>query len=289
LLTSYLLTLREGLEVALIIGIVIGVLRKIDRQDLSQIIWLALAIGIGFSAAAALGLKLLGAQFTGKAEEVFEGLTMLTAAIILTWMIVWMSKQAHLVKKNLETGIIQAINISGKWALFLLIFTAISREGLELALFIAATSVVSSLYQVILGVVLAIGTIVVVSWFLFKSLVKLPIQRFFQISGILLIIFSAGLIAQSVHEFNEAGYIPTVIEHVWNTSAFISADSSIGHALTALFGYNPTPSLTEVIAYWFYFLLVLLGLRWYSSKQVLSSEKSIKSANSGTSSDLVNT
>lgn len=288
MLTSYLLTLREGLEVALIIGIVIGILRKIDRQDLNQIIWLALAAGIGFSIVAAFGLRILGAQFTGKAEKVFEGLTMLTAAVILTWMIVWMSKQSHLVKKNLETGIVKAVNTAGKWALFVLVFLAITREGIELALFVTAASVASSLYQVIAGTILAVGTIVVVSWFLFKSLVKLPVQRFFQISGILLIIFSAGLVAQSVHEFNEAGYIPSIVEQAWNTNILINEDSSLGHTLNALFGYDANPSLTQVIAYWSYFLLVLLGLRWYSSRQVLSSEKAQEINKPGTSTDLVN-
>src|SRR6185436_14251951 len=138
MLPTYLLSLREGLEMALIIGIVLGALTKIRRNDLSSSAWLGTISAAAISILTAVVLTIFGLSLEGQAEPIFEGITMLIAAGILTWMIFWMRKQARFLKGELEEGVNKAASSTGKPAIFWFAFVAVVREGVELALFITA-------------------------------------------------------------------------------------------------------------------------------------------------------
>ena len=268
MLPSYLLSLREGLEAALIIGIALGALRKIRRADLSSAVWLGTLSAVVVSILAAVLLTRLGLSLEGKTEEIFEGLTMLLAAGILTWMIFWVNQQGRFIKAELEEGVNKAAASTGKRALFGLAFVAVVREGIELALFLTASffvgnsaDVAANTIQTLAGAILGLGTAALLGWTLFATTVRLDLRRFFQVTGILLILFAAGLIAHGVHEFNEAGLIPPVIEHVWDVNAMIDETSLPGELLKTLFGYNGNPSLTEVFFYLAYLGAIAIALR----------------------------
>lgn len=265
MLSSFLLSLREGIEAALIIGIVIGALQKINRPGLSRAVWAGAACAAALSLLAAIVLNLIGASLVGRAEEIFEGITMLVAASVLTWMIFWMNSQARNLRSELESGVRRAALQAGKGALFLLAFTAVLREGIELALFLTASAMTSSTQAVVIGALLGLGIAILLGWLLFASLVRLDLRRFFQVTGFLLIMFAAGLVAHGVHEFNELGWIPPLVEHVWDLNPLLNEDSSLGMLLTALFGYNANPSLSEVVAYLAYFTAIFIGLRLANS------------------------
>jgi high-affinity iron transporter len=216
-------------------------------------------------------------------EAIFEGITMLIAAGILTWMIFWMGKQARFLKSELEAGVNKAAATAGKTAVFWLAFLAVVREGVELALFITAAffagsksglGVTSDIVQTLVGTILGVGTAVLLSWTLFATTVRLDLRRFFQVTGFLLILFAAGLFAHSVHEFNDAGWIPTVIEHVWSLDKIISESSLLGQLLSTLFGYNSSPSLTEIIAYFIYLASVTIVWRRESTTPVKAPARS---------------
>jgi high-affinity iron transporter len=272
MLPSYILSLREGLEAALIIGIVIGALRKFNRRDLTSVVWYGTLSAVGISVVTALILQSIGASLEGAVEQIFEGITMLVAAGVLTWMIFWMHHQARHIKSDLEAGVRQATLQTGSKALFLLAFTAVLREGVELALFLTATTLASGGQQVLTGALLGLGTSALLGWSLFASIVRLDLRRFFQVTGALLILFAAGLVAHGVHEFNEVGWIPGIIEHVWDINYLLSENSTLGEILKALFGYNGNPSLTEVIAYLGYFSAIFLGLRRASTRALAAQE-----------------
>ena len=261
MLPSYLLSLREGIEAALIIGIVIGALRKIRRADLVPALWWGVLSAAAVSALAAVLLTVLGLELEGPAEPIYEGATMLIAAGILTWMIFWMSQQARTLKSELEEGVHKAAASTGRRAIFWLAFVAVVREGIELALFLTASVFASDALQTAVGAALGLGTSILLGWSMFAAIVRLDLRRFFQVTGVLLILFAAGLVAHGVHEFNEVGLIPAVIEHIWDANAFLPADSILGQFMQTLFGYNPTPSLTEMIAYLGYMLTIFLSLR----------------------------
>ncbi len=263
---AFLLALREGLEAALIIGIVLGALRKMNRPDLKPAVW-AGTLGAVFVSLLIGGLfTVLGLSLEGKAEEIFEGFTMLLAAGILTWVIFWMNRQGRHLRAEVESGVRKAAEAgAGRRALFGLAFLAVVREGIELALFLTATAFALQAGQTLLGALLGLGMAILLGWLLFSAALRLDLRRFFQVTGILLILFAAGLVAHGVHEFNEAGWIPPIIEHVWDVNPWLDENSTAGSLLKALFGYNGNPSLTEALAYLAYFALVFLGLKRQNS------------------------
>ena len=267
MLPTYLLSLREGLEAALIIGIVLGAVNKIRRTDLVPTVWLGALTAIGVSILTAIILTSFGMSLEDPGEAIFEGITMLIAAGILTWMIFWMGKQARFLKSELEAGVNKAAASAGKRAVFWLAFVAVVREGVELAIFITAAffagsrdGLSSDIIQTLVGTILGVGTAALLSWTLFATTVRLDLRRFFQVTGFLLILFAAGLVAHGVHEFNEVGWIPSIIEHVWNVDAVISESSLAGQLLQTLFGYNSSPALTEMITYGLY--LAIVSILW---------------------------
>ena len=273
MLPSYLLSLREGLEAALIIGIVIGTLRKINRSELVGVVWAGSLSAAGLSLLAAIALNRLGASLEGRAEEIFEGLTMFLASGVLTWMIFWMHRQARNMRYELESGVRRTTSQGGQGGLFLLTFTAVLREGIELALFLTAAALATDAQQVLSGALLGLGTAILLGWSLFASLLKLDLRRFFQVTGVLLILFAAGLFAHGVHEFIAASLIPPIVENVWDINFVLDENSTLGILLGALFGYNGNPSLTEVLAYLGYFVVILIGLRRINASALLATQK----------------
>ena len=261
MLASLLLSLREGLEAALIIGIVLGALRKMDRTELKPFVWTGTLTAILISAVTAFILYSLGASLEGAAEEIFEGATMLLAAGILTWMIFWMQRQARFIKSELEAGVRRATLRGGKQAVFSIAFLAVVREGVELALFLTAATFTSNAQVTLIGAVIGLAAAGVLGWLVFATTVRLDLRRFFLFTGALLILFAAGLVAHGVHEFNEVGWIPALVDPLWDINPVLPETSTVGQLLASLFGYNGNPSLTEMLAYLAYFAAVSVGLR----------------------------
>ena len=260
MLPSFLLALREGLEAALVVGIVLGALRKMNQARLSGAVWTGVAVAAIASGAVAVALTLLGYELEDPAEAIFEGLTMLLAAGILTWMIFWMSRQSRSMQAELEAGVQKAASGGGS-ALFALAFVAVLREGVELALFLTAATFSSNASQTLLGGLLGLGVAVLFGWLLFAASIRINLKQFFTVTGILLIFFAAGLVGRGVGELVEMSWLPAFIEHVWGLGNFISEESVLGQTLGALLGYSPSPSLMQVLAYIGYFVAVLFGLR----------------------------
>jgi len=259
---SFLLSLREGIEAALLIGILIGALYKLGRPDLKASVWAGAISAAALSLGVGIALYQLGALFEGDSEEIFEGVTMLSAAAVLTWMIFWMNKQARNIKGDLEVGVNQAVHKGAFAPLFLLAFLAIIREGIELAFFLMAATYSSTERQVLVGAGAGLIVAVILGWMLFSATSRLNLRRFFQVTGILLLLFAAGLVAHGIHEFNEVGWIPAVIDPLWDMNHILDEKSTVGEMLKALFGYNGNPSLTETTAYWMYIVIVFLVLQW---------------------------
>jgi high-affinity iron transporter len=259
MLSALLLSLREGLEAALIIGIVLAALKKINRTDLRLWAWGGVLAAVLLSVAGSFLLDRLGLSFQGKAEQIFEGLAMFSAAALLTWMILWMQRHSANLKTELETQTAQAAGGKDKVAIFSLIFFAVFREGLELSLFLLAARLASSGTDSTLGALLGLASAAVLGWIIFSLSSRLSLQRFFQVTNILLIFFAAGLVGLAVHELNEAGWIPELIDHVWDLAPILSEESVPGGILKALFGYQSSPSLAAILGYILY--LVTLGTK----------------------------
>ena len=159
---SFFLSLREGLEAALIIGVLFGALKKLNRTNYQTPIWLGTGLALVLSLLLGYLLNLLGATFEGRAEEIFEGFAMILAAGILTWVILWMQTQAKELNKELETDVEQAVLKESRFALFFLTFIAVIREGIELAIFLTAAALDTNGSQVLLGAGLGLAAAIAV-------------------------------------------------------------------------------------------------------------------------------
>ncbi len=252
MLTSFVLTLREGVEAALIIGILLGALRKLNQPQLTRLVWYGVASAGVVALLAAILLNLAEAEFEGPGEAIFVGITMLLAAVILTGMIFWMNRQAGEMKRHLESRIRQAAGSQNRMAIYLLAFLSVVREGIELALYLLAARFASNATETLAGALAGLAAVFVLGWFLIASSQRLSLKRLFQVTSVILLLFSAGLVGMGVHAFNEAGWIPTIVDHVWNLNRFLPEGSFIGQVLTSLFGYEATPSFTSVIFYLLY-------------------------------------
>lgn len=261
MLSSFLLSLREGTEAALVIGIVLGALRKIGRGDCARVVWAAVLGAVATSVLAAIVLRAVGWSLAGPAEPIFEGGTLLVAAGLLTWMIFWMARQSRELKAGLEAGVRRAVCTPGRRGVFALAFVAVAREGLELAIFLTASAFEAGTAQTIGGSLFGLATAALLGWLLFTCTRRMDLRWFFRVTGALLLLFAAGLVAKGVHEFNEIGWIPAVVDPVWNSASILGERSLVGGALKTLFGYSSHPTLTALAAYLAYFVAIVFGLR----------------------------
>ena len=281
MLAAALITFREGLEAALIVGIVLGMLHKLGHTDRSRPVWAGVLVAVVVSIAAGLALNALGVAFAGRGEQIFEGVAMLLAAGVLTWMIFWMQRQGRHTQAELESDVRRAVTMESAWALFGLAFVAVVREGIETALFLTAATFGTTPVQTLVGGALGLAGAVVLGWLMFAAGRRLNVSAFFRVTSVLLILFAAGLVAQGVHEFQEAQLLPALVEHVWNISPILDEGHGFGAFLKALFGYNSSPSLLEAIAYGAYLLVVgIVSAHLYSRSTPKSANGSMRKSSS---------
>jgi high-affinity iron transporter len=272
MLSSLLITLREGLEAALIIGIILAYLARSDNRTAFKYVWTGTALAVLTSLLAGAVIYLLAGEFSGRAEEIFEGAAMFLAAGVLTWMIFWMRKQAINIKAHLHAQVQSVLTSGSSLGLMILAFVVVVREGIETVLFLfAATRVAESPVSFTAGGFLGLAIAVGIGYSIYKGTSRLNLRTFFNVTSVVLIVFAAGLLAHGIHEFHEAGLIPPVIEHVWDTNHILPEKSTFGRFLTAIAGYNGNPSLVEVVAYIAY-LAAALGLYFRPTTAAVKTE-----------------
>lgn len=262
MLAAALLTLREGLEAALIVSILLSYLDQIGNHKQRWWIWGSVGAAGALSLALAIGLQVVGTGFEGVTEQVFEGLVMLLAVAVLTWMIFWMRYQARYIKQGLEADMQLAIRKNHHWGLFGIAFLAVFREGVETALFLTAASFASDGLSTLAGSLLGLAAAIAIGWLIHSGMANLSLRAFFNVTSVVLLIFAAGLFAHGIHELQEAGWIPIFIDRVWDLKPILDDTSTAGSLLRTLVGYNDDPSLLEVIGYVSYWIIVVVAVRW---------------------------
>jgi len=260
LIPSFLITLREGIEAALIVGIILSYLKKVGAGQLARPVYVGVGAGVLASVGAGVLFTAVSVEFEGRFEQVFEGATMLLAAAILTSMIVWMQRNSNAYSESLRKKVQVALSTKETYGLAALAFVSIFREGIETVLFLGSASFTSSGVQVLIGGAIGLTAALLIGLAILRYSVKLDLKAFFSITGILLILFAAGLVAHGIHEFEEAGLVPPVVAHVYDINWLIDDHSDLGLMLTALFGYNGNPSLTEMLGYVGYWVLIAAWL-----------------------------
>jgi len=262
LISGLLTGLREGVEAALIVSIVITYLVRSGRSDQVGRVW----IGTGIAAALSLVVGIVVYNTVGAFEEpyeqIFEGTTLLIAAAVVTWMLFWMRRQARSVKGELQVAIDRAVAIGGSWGLAVLAFTAVIREGLETSIFLVgqATSDRAEAVWILVGALAGLSIAVLLGYGFYRGSHRLNLASFFRWTGIALVFIAAGLLSHGIGEFIEIGALGN---GPWTATAFdlrgvLSDEAGIGSFLRAIFGYSAAPAVLTIAAHVGYLVAVLV-------------------------------
>ncbi|MDP9918168.1 high-affinity iron transporter [Variovorax boronicumulans] len=252
MLIPFLIMLREGIEAALIVGIVASYLKQSGRGVLMPAVWVGVLLATALSLFAGAGLQLLAAEFPQKQQELFEGVVGLIAVVMLTTMVFWMRKAARSIKGELHASIDKALaqHADGQgWALIGMVFLAVAREGLESVFFLLAVFQQSTGWEAPVGALAGIAVSVVVGWGIYSGGVRLDLRRFFRFTGLFILLVAAGLLAGVLRKLHEAGVWNQLQTVVFDMSETLPMDSPVGAVLSGLLGYQAAPVVGEVIVY----------------------------------------
>ena len=272
LLPSFIITFRETLEAALIVGIVLAFLYKTKQTHYNKYVYWGLIVAIIGSVISAFAFNVLLGGFEGANEQLFEGTLMIIGAALISWMILWMMQQRH-ITQDIENEVKHSIEQHNAFAIAVLVFISVLREGVETVIFLGTLTLKDGVGVSMFGAAAGIVIAAVFGYALFRHFLKIRLKTVFSVTSILLILFAAGLVAHGVLELEEAGVVPIVIEHVWDINPPVNADGSfpllhekgpIGGIAVGLFGYNGNPSLVEVLAYLAFIALMYVLWQKYS-------------------------
>ena len=258
----YLIGLREGLEITLVVSILVAFLVKSDRKPLLKFVWagvaLAAVLSIGFAALLQFGVTQL--SFTH--QELFEAIASLVAVVFVTWMIFWMRRMARHMGRELRGRMESAINV-GPLAIAGVAFLAVVREGLETSiLFYAAAQGSADGARPLIGITLGLLTAVVLGYLLYLSAVRINLTKFFTWTGALLVLVAAGILKYSIHDFQEAGALPGLNNFAYDISASWPPDTWYAELLRGMVNFTPAPTVLETIAWLAYGIPVLVLFLW---------------------------
>ena len=258
--------LREGVEAALVVGIILGYLVKIDRPGLRRYVYGGTAAAFAASAGLAGALFLLGAEFEGSAEAAFEGFALILAVVVLTSMVFWMMKASKSLSVHVQKRIDSYLDGSQLFGLVVLSFLVVFREGVETALLMFGAGAETSAADATLGVGIGLLIAGVIGVGIMRLSWRIPLHRFFQITGVALVVIGAGLFATGVNELQEAFGWTVGSGLVYNLGAVFSSgpENPLGYLLRGIVGYSDAPTVLEsvaYVAYWVFTGLVYLGIR----------------------------
>ncbi|MCC6388013.1 MAG: FTR1 family protein [Dehalococcoidia bacterium] len=260
---SFLVTLREGIEMALVIAILLGYLRSIGQKQHFRAIWTGVGVAAAICLAIGIGLEIASKELDKRIVEGFEGFAMIFAVIVLTGMAFWMKRQAAGMSAELRARIDSALGGGSVTALVLLAATSVGREGLETTLFLfAGSSTGASGTEYVLGGVLGFAVAAVVGVGIYQGSRWFPMRAFFQVSAIVLIVLAAGLLANSVTKLYEAALISNLGTRPWDTDGVVSMTSDFGKFLNTLVGYDSAPAMLQIVLYWGYLLTASAAYLW---------------------------
>ncbi|NKC29046.1 iron transporter [Ochrobactrum ciceri] len=273
MLVPFLIMFREGVEAALIVGIIATYLHQTGRSAWMPVVWIGILLALAMSLTVGAILQLLSAEFPQKAQELFEAIIGLIAVFVLTSMVFWMRKAARSIKVELHHSIDAAFQTPTHkgFGLILMVFFAVAREGLESVFFcwlLSSRAKAGGACGALLGVLLAAA----VGYGIFKGGLKLNLRRFFRWTGVFILIIAAGILANSVMALHEAGIWNHFQAVVFDASDILPLDSTLGSVLAGVFGYIATPTVSEVVAYVAFLVPALILFLMPASGSVAASQ-----------------
>ncbi|MEB0266705.1 iron uptake transporter permease EfeU [Cryobacterium sp. 10I5] len=249
MLANYLIGLREGLEAALIVTILVAYVVKIGRKDVLPRIW----AGVGLAVLLALGIGALLTYGTSTlsfaAQETIGGVLSIAATGLVTWMVFWMLRTARTLSSQLRGSIDKSLLGTGL-GLVIVAFIAVGREGIETALFLwAAVQATGATTLPLLGAALGILTAAGLGWLIYSGMLRINLSKFFTWTGGILIIVAAGVLSYGVHDLQEAGVLPGLHSIAFDVSAAIPPDSWYGTLLKGTLNFSPATTWLELLVW----------------------------------------
>ena len=305
---NLLIALREGLEAALVVSIIVAYLVKSGRRDALPKLWLGVGLAALIPLVAGAIMTWGPKPLTFQGQEILGGTLSFVAVGLVTWMIFWMGKNARELKGELEGSLSKSLSAgSSGWGIVWIAVVAVGREGVETALFVWATvrsSIETSAMQATVGVIAGLAIAIVLGVLIYQGAVRINLRVFFAVTGYFLVVVAAGIIAYGIGDLQEAGLLPGIMSHAWNLSSYLPDSTSPFHwlyvLLQAMFQFNLQPTVLQVVGWWVYIVptLVLLTLqitgRWPSPGRAVdavpaaaSTEDSADAADSADSNDAV--
>ena len=252
MLGNALIGLREGLEAALVVSILVAFLVRTDRRSALPKVWLGVGIAVTVSVGVTLALALAQQQLTFEAQETFGGVLSVVAVGFVTWMIFWMRGAARSISAELRGRLEGALEM-GSTAVVVMATLAVGREGLETSLFFyTAAQAAGETTDPLIGFLIGIAVAIVLAYLIYRGAVKLNLGRFFTITGVLLVFVAAGILAYGVHDLQEAGLLPGLQTLAFDVSTTIPPDSWYGTLLKAIFNFSPQTTVLQAIVWVLY-------------------------------------
>ena len=267
MLPTFVIGLREGLEAALIVGIVAAFLAQRDRRDLLRWVFLGVAAAVLLCVAAGVALEIVSQQLPQRQQEGLETVIGAFAVAMVSYMVIWMRRHSRDLKGQLEGVAGTALAAGSAWALVGMAFLAVIREGLETVVFLLAAfnesgSGQSAWIGALLGIVLSAG----LGWAIFRGGLRLNLSKFFRITGVVLVLVAAGLVVSALHTAHEAGWINWGQQSTIDLSSVVRPGSVQSSILTGMLGLQPRPVLVELVAWLVYLVPMLFYVAWPPGK-----------------------
>ena len=263
MLATFVIGLREGLEAALIVGIIAAFLRQRERLDALRLVWAGVAIAIAICLAVAIGLQVWSASLPQAQQEGLETVVGAAAVVMVTYMIVWMRRHSRGLKRDIESAASAALAQGTAYALVAMAFLAVMREGLETAVFLlAAFNASGSATAAGFGAALGIAVAVAIGYGIYRGGVRLDLARFFRLTGVVLVFVAAGLVATALHTAHEAGWLTVGQTQLLDLSWLATPGTIQAALLTGALGIQSHPTVIEVVGYFLYLIPMLIYVLW---------------------------
>jgi len=259
MLATLVIFLREGVEASMIIAILLAYLNRIGRREHFRDVFIGVGAALLLATSGGVAAYLTIRSYDGsRAQTIFETVTYLVAATVLTYMTFWMRKHARSLSKELRARTDAALDGRARWGLGLLAFQAVGREGLETVVFTLAIVFSTSTAGALSGAVIGLAGSLGIAFVIYRLGHKLNLARFFTVIGVLLMVFAAGLLADAVENLQQLGWLPVLDAPMWHSARLLSEDSALGDVLHSFFGYSDAPTPLQVLIYAGYLTLVVL-------------------------------
>ena len=269
MLATFVIGLREGLEAALIVGIVAAFLQRNAKPGAVKQMWVGVVIAILLCLAVGIGLQIISAGLPQRQQEMLECVVAAIAVVMVSYMILWMRRHSRGLKTDLERDAGSALAQGSAFALVAMAFLAVLREGLETAVFLlAAFQSSGSAVLASIGALLGIAVAVVLGWLIYRGGLRLNLSRFFRITGAVLVLVAAGLVAKTLRAAYEAGWMTIGQQHPLDLTAIARPGSVQASLLTGVLGITAQPALIEILGFLLYAVPMMLVVLWPPTRQL---------------------